>query len=72
MLNIYVEMTSKQQDLAEHIGELLLEVLPDLRSRAALVSGPAGDLQVRLSQLADLFLQSGRKVSGLTGACGQS
>lgn len=46
LLYIYVEMTSKQEELAEHIGELLLEVLPDLNIRAALVPGPAGDLQV--------------------------
>jgi hypothetical protein len=46
LLYIYVEMTSKQEELAEHIGELLLEVLPDLNIRAALVPGPAGDVQV--------------------------
>jgi hypothetical protein len=46
LLYIYVEMPSKQEELAEHIGELLLEVLPDFNIRAALVPGPAGELQV--------------------------
>ena len=56
-LDVDVKVTGKQEQMAGDVREFLLELQPDLIGRAALVSRPAGDPQVRLVQLAKLLLQ---------------